>query len=429
VALSTFAGVAFAQAESPSDNWHQWRGPLATGVAPQADPPVQWSETENVRWKVEIPGKGHSTPVVWGDRVFLTTAIPTGETSRPEAREGAHHNLQAVQHQELVVLALDRADGGVVWSQALATVVPHEGGHQTASFASASPVTDGERLYAFFGSNGLYALDLNGKVLWQLDLGDMATKHGHGEGSSPALFGDTLIVNWDHQGQSFVVALDKRTGETRWQADRDEPSSWATPIVVEHDGRLQVIVSGTNRLRAYDFETGKVTWEAGGLSGNIVASPVAENGLVIAGSSYEKRFMMAVRLDGAQGDVTGTEQVVWTRDRSTPYVPSPVLYRGALYFLRHYQSILSRVDANTGEDRPGEMRLPGITNVYASPVAAAGRVYITDQEGATLVLSAGDAPEALALNQLDDRFNASAAMAGRELYLRGERYLYSLSEN
>jgi hypothetical protein len=196
----------------------------------------------------------------------------------------------------------------------------------------------------------------------------------------------------------------------------------------EPAGRAQVIVSGTNRLRAYDLATGKVIWEAGGLSANIVASPVAGESMVFAGSSYEKQAMLAVRLDGAQGDVTDTEWVAWARHQSTPYVPSPLLYRGALYFLRHYQGILSRVDASTGEDRPGAIRLPGIRNVYASPVAAAGRVYITDQDGTTLVLSDADAPETLALNRLDDRFSASAAVAGREISLRGERYLYSLGE-
>ncbi len=408
--------------------WPQWRGPLATGVAPHADPPVRWSETENVRWKVELPGKGHSTPIVWGDRVFLTAAIAVGEASRPEVRAGAHDNLPATRRQQLVVLALDRRDGSVLWRRTVGEVVPHEGGHYTASFASASPVTDGERLYAFFGSHGLYALDLDGNLLWQLDLGDMETKHGHGEGSSPVLFDDTLVLNWDHEGPSFVVALDKRTGATRWRAARNEPSSWATPIVVEHAGRPQVIVSGTHRLRAYDLATGKVIWECGGLSANIVASPVAGKGMVFAGSSYEKQAMLAVRLDGARGDVTDTEWVVWARHRGTPYVPSPLLYRGALYFLRHYQGILSRVDSSTGEDRPGEIRLSGIRNVYASPVAAAGRVYITDQNGTTLVLSDGDPPETLALNRLDDRFSASAAVAGRELFLRGERHLYSLGE-
>ncbi len=409
-------------------SWPQWRGPLATGAAPHADPPVEWSETANVRWKVAVPGRGHSTPIVWGDRIFLTTAIATGEASRAEARAGEHDNAGTVRRQRFAVLALDRRDGSIAWQRTVGEALPREGGHLTASFASASPVTDGERVYASFGSHGLYALDLDdGAVLWQTDLGDMATLHGHGEGSSPALHGDTLVVNWDHEGPSFLVALDKRTGKPRWRAARDEPSSWATPIVVEHAGRPQVIVSGTRRLRGYDLATGEVIWECGGLSANIVASPVAGEGMVFAGSSYEKQAMLALRLAGARGDVTGTGAVAWTRDRGTPYVPSPLLYRGSLFYLRHYQGILTRVDARSGADRPGALRLPGLGNVYASPVAAAGRIYITDREGTTLVLRDGDEPEVLALNRLSDTFSASAAVAGGEIFLRGERYLYNLS--
>jgi outer membrane protein assembly factor BamB len=408
--------------------WPQWRGPLATGVAPHADPPVYWSETENVRWKVELPGRGHSTPVVWGDRVFVTTAIPSGEPVPAAARPGAHDNAASTRRQRFAVLALDRRDGRVLWQRTLGEELPREGGHLTASFASPSPVTDGEHLFAFFGSHGLYALDLDGEVAWQADLGDMETLHGHGEGASPALAGDLLVVNWDHEGQSFVVAFDKRRGRRRWTVERDEPTSWATPIVVEHGGRRQVVVSGTRRVRGYDLADGRVVWECGGLSANVVASPVAGDGMVFAGSSYDTRALLAIRLDGARGDLTGGDRVAWRRDRGTPYVPSPLLYRGALYFLTHYQPVLNRVDARTGRDRPGAFRLSGLGNVYASPVAAAGRVYITDRAGATLVLADGDRPEVLALNRLDDRFSASAALAGRELYLRGERRLYCLAE-
>lgn len=425
--VSALIPVAGSPADEDSDSWPQWRGPLSTGAAPRADPPTEWSESKNVAWKVEIPGRGHSTPVVWRDRIFLTTAIAEGEASRPETREGEHHNLRSVRRQRFVVLALDRRDGKVIWQRTVRRGVPREGGHYTGSFASASPVTDGRSVYAFFGSHGLYALDWDGKLLWQTDLGDMVTKHGHGEGSSPVLHGDTLVVNWDHEGPSLLVALDKRSGKELWRVARDEPSSWATPIVVEHAGRPQVIVSGTHRLRGYDLATGEVIWECGGLSANIVASPVPGDGMVFAGSSYEKQALLAVRLAGARGDVTGSEHLVWTRNRGTPYVPSPLLYRGSLYYLRHYQSILTRLDAKTGEDRPGAMRLPGLRNVYASPVAAAGRIYVTDQEGVTLVLADEDEPEVLALNRLDDRFSASAAIAGADLFLRGERYLYRLS--
>jgi outer membrane protein assembly factor BamB len=239
---------------------------------------------------------------------------------------------------------------------------------------------------------------------------------------------DTLIVNWDHEGSSFLVALDKRTGQERWKVKRNEVTSWATPIIVSHAGKTQVIVSGTSRVRGYDLANGKVLWECGGLSSNIVASPVAADGMVFAGSSYDTRALVAIRLDGAKGDITGTNRVAWSRNRSTPYVPSPLLYGDALYFLGHYQGVLTRVNAKTGEDRPGTFRLAGIQDVYASPVGAAGRVYITDRDGTTLVLSHAEKPKVLAENQLDDTFNASAAIAGRELFLRGERWLYCLAE-
>jgi outer membrane protein assembly factor BamB len=310
------------------------------------------------------------------------------------------------------------------------TATPHEAGHVTASYASASPVTDGAHVLAFFGSYGLYCLDMNGTVIWKKDLGEMHTKHGHGEGSSPALYGDYVIVNWDHEDQSFVVAFDKRTGEQRWRVARAEDTSWATPIVVVHDGKAHVIVPGTNRLRSYELQGGALIWECGGLSSNIVASPVASNGVVYAGSSYDSRAMLAVRLEGAKGDVTGTKHVLWTRRRGTPYVPSPLLYDDILYNLQHYQGTLVRLDVKTGEDQGGPFRLRAIGDVYASPVGAAGRIYITSREGITQVMSHGEpTPRMLALNRLDDTFSASAAIVGRELFLRGERHLYCIAED
>ena len=430
--FSIVAGQAGAAAD-PLENWPQWRGPLSTGVAPGAQPPVEWSENKNVRWKTEVPGNGHSSPVVFGDRIYLTSAIPSGKKIKPRrsTAPGAHNNLPVTESQKFVVMAIDRKNGKILWQRTLHEELPHEGVHSTASFASNSPVTDGERLYAFFGSFGLYCLNLEGELVWKKNLGRMEPKHGHGEGSSPALHGDTLIVNWDHEGQSFVVAFDKKTGKQRWQAERQEVTSWATPIVVEHEskaGKAQVIVNGTNRLRAYDLETGKIIWECGGLSANIVASPVAAEGMLFAASSYEKQAMLAIRLDGAEGDITGTDNVVWTRSKATPYVPSLLLYRDSLYFLRHYQGILSRVDAKTGEERQGPFRLNGIGNVYASPVAAADRVYITDLSGATLVISHEDSPRVLAFNRLDDSFSASAAIVGKELFLRGNKFLYCIAE-
>ena len=420
-------------------NWPQWRGPLATGLAPHANPPVEWSESKNIRWKIALPGKGHSTPIVWGDRVFVTTAVPYGEALKPKYSRlpNAHDELLVTHRHKFMVMAVSRRDGKVLWERTVREELPHAGGHYTASLASNSPVTDGEYLFAFFGSYGLYCLSLSGELLWETDLGQMHPLHGHGEGSSPVLYRDTLIINWDHEGPSFVVAFDKRTGKERWKVSRDGVSSWTTPIIVEHSlprsiggSKPQVIISGSKRVRGYDLVSGKVIWECGGLSvENVTASPVAGDGMVYAGSSYDKQSMLAIRFDGAEGDITGTKQVVWRRTRGAPYVPSPLLYGNSLYFIRHFQGILTRVNARTGEDQPGPLRLNGIGYVFASPVGAAGRVYITDRNGATLVISDDDIPQPLALNRLDDSFSASPAVVGNELFLRGEEYLYCISED
>jgi outer membrane protein assembly factor BamB len=410
------------------EQWASWRGPLGTGVAPRGTPPLEWSEDKNVRWKTAIPGKGHSTPIVWGDRIFLTTAIPFGETLeiQHEHADGAHNNLDAGRRMKFVVLAVDRRDGAILWQRTVRSDRPHESAHVSGSWASNSAVTDGERLYASFGSSGLYCLDLDGELLWEKDFGNLQILHGHGEGSSPALHKDTVVVNWDHQGQSFVIALDKRTGKQKWKIARDEVTSWSSPLIVEHGGTSQVIIAATKRVRAYDLANGNLIWECGGLSGNVVASPVAADGFVYVANSYNTRAMLAIRLEGAKGDITGTDAVVWTRNRDTPYVPSPVLYDNALCFLKHYQGLLTCVNAKSGETLFGPERLPGIRSVYASLVGAADRIYITDLSGTTSVIKRGNKLELLAQNRLADSFSASAAVVGDELFLRGERSLYCI---
>ena len=419
-----------AVAATAAGTWGQWRGPLGTGVAPGSNPPTRWSETENVRFRTPLPGAGYGTPVIWGDRIFLTAAVPVGPVLDPvpDDAPGAHDNAAVRQVHRFVALAVDRESGEVVWERMLHEQLPHAGYHVSGALASASAVTDGEHVIAFFGSYGIYGLDVDGEILWHDDLGDMQVKHGHGEGATPALHGDTVLVNWDHEGPSFLVALDKRTGKPRWRVERDEVTSWATPIVVEHAGRHQVIVSGTRRVCAYDLEDGSVLWECAGLSNNVVASPVAADGMVFAGSSYVRKRMLGIRLDGAKGDITTTDRIAWRRQRGTPYVPSPLLLDGWLYFLNHYQGFLTRIEAATGLEPARAMRLPGMNDIYASPVAAGGHVYITDRSGVTAVLRADPAnPEILAHNVLDDTFSASAAIAGDELFLRGSRALYCIS--
>ena len=419
---------ALGQEVNPLTQWGQWRGPLATGAAPKADPPVEWSETKNIRWKTKLPGLGHSSPVVWGSLVFVTTAEMTG-AKKPftgVTPDGTHNNMNPLFDHQFAVMAIDRQTGAVVWRRTVATRQPHESTHESATWASNSPVTDGEHVLSFFGSNGLYCLDTGGRLLWSRDLGDMQVKHGHGEGASPLLHGETVVVNWDHEGASVIVALAKRTGEELWRQPRDEVTSWATPIVVTHDGQAQVVVSGTRRVRGYDLKTGAVIWEAGGLPGNIVASPVGADGMVFAAGSYEKQTLLAIRLTGAKGELTGTQQIAWQKNRSTPYVPSPLLYDGWLYYLRHYQGVLSRVNAKTGDEPSGPFRLGSVFNIYSSPVAAAGRIYVTDRNGKTLVISNDAEPKALTLNKLDDRFSASAALVGDAIFLRGEKFLYCI---
>ena len=421
---------ALGQAVNPLAQWGQWRGPLATGAAPKADPPVEWSETKNIRWKTKLPGLGHSSPVVWGSLVFVTTAEMTG-AKKPftgVTPDGAHNNMNPLFDHQFAVMAIDRQTGAVVWRRTVATRQPHESTHESATWASNSPVTDGEHVLSFFGSNGLYCLDTGGRLLWSRDLGDMQVKHGHGEGASPLLHDETVVVNWDHEGASVIVALAKRTGEELWRQPRDEVTSWATPLVVTHDGQAQVVVSGTRRVRGYDLKTGAVIWEAGGLPGNIVASPVGADGMVFAAGSYEKQTLLAIRLTGAKGELTGTQQIAWQKNRSTPYVPSPLLYDGWLYYLRHYQGVLSRVNAKTGDEPSGPFRLGSVFNIYSSPVAAAGRIYVTDRNGKTLVMSNDAEPKALTLNKLDDRFSASAALVGDAIFLRGEKFLYCIGE-
>lgn len=428
--LTVATAGALGQAVNPLAQWGQWRGPLATGAAPKADPPVEWSETKNIRWKTKLPGLGHSSPVVWGSLVFVTTAEMRG-AKKPftgVTPDGAHNNMNPLFDHQFAVMAIDRQTGAVVWRRTVATRQPHESTHESATWASNSPVTDGEHVLSFFGSNGLYCLDTGGRLLWSRDLGDMQVKHGHGEGASPLLHGETVVVNWDHEGASVIVALAKRTGEELWRQPRDEVTSWATPIVVTHDGQRQVVVSGTRRVRGYDLKTGAVIWEAGGLPGNIVASPVGADGMVFAAGSYEKQTLLAIRLTGAKGELTGTQQIAWQKNRSTPYVPSPLLYDGWLYYLRHYQGVLSRVNAKTGDEPSGPFRLGSVFNIYSSPVAAAGRIYVTDRNGKTLVMSNDAEPKALTLNKLDDRFSASAALVGDAIFLRGEKFLYCIGE-
>ena len=437
-ALAVGLLTASISADSETDGhryWPEWRGPLATGVAPAADPPTEWSESRNVRWKVAIPGHGSASPIVWENTVFILTAVPVGPSG--EASEGFFSRLRrrfmggvgADEIQRFVVLAIDRRTGQVIWERTSREEQPHEGRHQTGSWASASAVTDGEVVCAFFGSRGLYCYDMAGTLLWDRDFGDMSVRMGFGEGASPTLHANALIVKWDHQGQSFITALDKTTGRELWRTDRDEITSWTTPIVVETRGGAQIVTGATNRVRGYAFETGRLLWEGDGLTMNAIPSPVAGDGFVYLTSGYRGNQLYAIRLEEARGDISGTDAVAWSLERDTPYVPSPLLYEGILYLTKGNSGVLSAYDAKTGRKHYGPQRLSGIRDIYASLVAGGNRVYVMSRDGTMLVIEAGPEFRVLATNSLDDGFDASPAVVEDEIYLRGQRYLYCIARS
>ncbi len=424
-------GTTRSSAQSIEENWHQWRGPLATGVSPTATPPIEWSETKNIKWKAEIEGSGSSTPIVWGDKVFLLTAINTGEVDpalpKPEDQPKRVFGITNPNTlYEFVVLCLDRETGSEKWRQVATKLVPHEGHHSDNDFASASPTTDGERLVCWFGSAGLFCFDLNGNELWRRDLGRATMGASLGEGCSPVLHGKTVVIVRDHAGQSSIEALDATTGQTLWKRDRDEPNAWATPLVIEHGGRTQVITAASNFVRSYDLQTGEIIWQCRGLTGNVIPCPVFEGEVVYCMSGYEGYSLLALPLS-AQGDVSGADNVIWSKDSGTPYIPSPLLYNGMLYFNQSNQAILTCLHAGTGETILDRTRLSGLSNLYSSPVGAAGRVYFVGRNGATLVLERTTELKILAFNELDDSIDASPAIVGDQLFLRGNRHLYCIA--
>ena len=427
--LAAIAAIA-SQPVGFEKNWHHWRGPHATGAAIDADPPTTWSETENIRWKAAIPGIGHAAPIIWEDKIFIQTAIEvkaekSEEDNNPFSGFFGGDNRPTYKFD---LLALNRSDGSILWQKTLREVSPHEGTHGDATYASNSPVTDGEYIYAYFGSRGLYCVDMMGNVKWEKDIGTMYKRNTFGEGSSPVLHGNTLVIVQDHEGNSFITALDKRTGEVLWKTDREERTTWFSPIVVESGGKVQVITAGTNRVRSYDLETGKLLWNGDGLTANSIPSPVAADGFVYLMSGFRGSELRAVHLADATGDITGSDAIVWEHNRDTPYVPSPLLYGDTLYFLKSNNGVLSAFDVKTGKANYGPERLQGVSGVYSSIVGAGNRVYIAGRNGVVNVIQHGPEFTILAENALDDSFNASPAIVGSELYLRGSGHLYCIAE-
>ena len=407
-----------------ADDWAHWRG-NGNGVAENASPPLHWSSTKNIKWKVEVPGQGSGSPIVWGDRVFVVSGVPASNRSGGQSSGGAGR----LQRLEFTLFCFDRDSGALQWKQVAAVATPHQETHSTNNFAAASPCTDGEHVYAHFGSRGLYCYTMDGKLVWRRDdFGKMETRNGFGEGSSPTIAGDKILVPWDHEGPSALYALDKRTGKTIWKADRDEPTCWATPLVIESEGRKQVVMNGQTCARGYDLETGEELWRCGGQTERPVASAVADGGLVFVGSGFQGAFLGAFRPE-ARGDLEGTDGVVWSIDRDTPDIASPLLSSGRIYFYKGKSGLLSCVDARTGKPHYSAARIGGLDSIYASPVAAGGRIYLTDRSGTTVVIRDSETLEVLATNSVGETVDATPAPVDNELFIRGDKHLFCISES
>ncbi len=424
-ALVAMAGLALiglpAHSAGPEakDAWRQWRGPNNNGVA-ESDAPLNFSDTEKVKWRISIPGKGNSTPVISDGTVFVTTAVVSD-------KDDVAGDFRLY---DFLVIAIDKETGKEIWRRTATSAKPHEGHHRKyGSFASNSPVTDGEILIASFGSRGVYAYDMEGGLLWKKDLGLMYMRMAFGEGIAPVLHGDSLIIQNDHEGESYLVVVDKRTGDEKWRAQRDERSSWPQPIVVKYAGREQLVTSST-RMRSYDFETGELIWEAGGLGANAIPAVINVNDeMVIAMTGYRDPNLLAVRLGGT-GDITGnTDYIKWTNQKGNAYSASPVLHGGILYFVTD-RGLVNAFDAVTGEKFYHQQRLPETYTFKASPVAANGKLYLASEEGDVIVLKMGKQYEVLAVNSMgDEMFISSPVIVDGKLYLRSQDELFCISSD
>jgi len=418
--------------------WPTFRGPVNTGVAPDADPPVTWSETENIKWKVEFPGSGLSSPVIWGDKIFFLTEIETGSAAAAApiqqqpaqgrgGRGGRGGGRRPTSEYSFEVICMDRGAGKVLWQTRVKEALPHEGHHNDGSFASYSPVTDGKLVWANFGSRGLHCLDVDGNLKWSQDMGPLRIRAGFGEGSSAGIAGNAVIVVADQEDQSYIYAFDKVSGNPLWKKERDEPTGWGSPIAVEVNGKLQVITNGTNFVRGYDPLTGEVIWKCSGQTTNPIPTPVAGLGKVYCASGYRGSALYAID-PTKTGDVSNTDAVVWKVTEDTPYVPSPILIDGKIYVISVNKEIISCYDANDGTAHYAKQTLEGPKGIYASPVGVSGRVYFAGRNGVTSVVKTSDAFEVLATNTLDDKIDATPAIVGNEIYIKGLKYLYCIAK-
>jgi outer membrane protein assembly factor BamB len=431
-AVLIIASFSLAYAE----NWPSWRGPGALAISSETSIPAKWDLSKNIKWKVEVPGLGHSSPIVWGGKIFLTTAV-----SSDPAQDNFQKGFPMVNRNpdtadiSWKVLCYDKNSGKLLWEKTAITRKPVNGRHIKNSYASQSPVTDGTYVFAFFGDQGLYCYDLNGKLVWSKDLGAFTMRNNWGMGSSPVLYKNYVIQTCDQEtGKSSIVALDKKTGEIAWKTDRDELSSWSTPYVYEQGARPELIVNATKAVRSYDPNNGKLLWECRGPATSITTpAPTFIDGLIIVSSGFIRDPVRPVTAfkPGVSGDITlqpgeTSNAIVWRQALAAPYIPSPIAYNGRIYVVLD-QGMIACYDAKTGKEIYGKTRVDVGSQFSASPVAMNGMLFCPSEDGDVLVIKAGDQYELLAKNTLGtESIMASPAVSDGKMFIRSTKYLYCI---
>jgi len=437
LALLAISSPACAASE-PEANWLQFRGPGALGVSENRNLPDTWSTNQNVAWKAEIPGYGWSSPVVWGGKVFITTVVNEGQTEKPKKGlyfGGERTDIPKEIHHWLV-FCLDLKNGSVLWKKEVHQGAPAGPLHVKNTYASETPVTDGERVYAYFGNLGLFCLDLEGNQLWSRKWGSFKTRYGWGTAASPVLHGDRLFIVHDNEEKSFLVALNKKSGEQIWRVEREEKSNWATPCVWENEKRTELVTPGRKKVRSYDLD-GKLLWEFGGMSSIVIPTPFSRFGLLYVCSGYvgdKTRPVFAIR-PGASGDITlkegetNSQHIAWYQKTAAPYNPSPLIYGDHFYVLFDF-GFLSCHDARTGKQVYEKQRIntEGTSGFTASPWAYGGKIFCLSEDGDTFVFQAGPQYKLIGTNSLNELCMATPALAGDSLLIRTAGKLYCIRQ-
>jgi len=434
--LSALSCAPALFAASPT-NWGQFRGPGSRGVSEDDDRlPEKWSDTENVAWRVPLAGVAWSSPIVWGDRVFLTNVVSEGVVERP--KPGLYFGGNRLEPSKDVhrwsVVCLDFASGNVFWEREVERSAPKAPRHLKNSYASETPVTDGERLYAHFGQIGTFCYGLDGELLWQRRTQPVQTRDAWGTASSPALHDGRLYIVNDSEDQSYLVALDKTNGNEIWRVERDEPSNWSSPYVWHNERGTEIVTTGRQKVRSYDLD-GKLLWEISRMSSIVIPTPFSAHGLLYVASGYvgdETRPVFAVR-PGASGDIslrdgsTSNASIAWSLPQGAPYNPSPLLY-GDYYYTLYDRGFLTCHDARTGEEIYGKQRFrAGASAFTASPWAYNGKLFCLSEEGDCFVLDAGPEYRLIRENSIGEQCMATPAIAQGSLIVRSAEAVYRIA--